>query len=113
MKPLLDDMLLDRLIRIDERQQGVYTERRPVALVDPTLRYFSADDVTFLDNAVENFQSHTGREVSASSHGVAWLTRKDGDPMPYDLALLSDARMTEAEEQKFLSLGEGRLWRTN
>jgi hypothetical protein len=32
----------------------------------------------------------TGMEASDESHGTAWKTRFNGDPMPYEAALLSN-----------------------
>ena len=112
MKPLLDEMVWDSLVRIDLRPAGYYTEQRPVALTDPSLRYFSPDDLAYLDSAIEAYRNHSGSEASQSSHGVAWGTRKDGDPMPYDLALLSDEPLTSGEIERFFELGRDRLWQS-
>lgn len=110
MRPLLDEMLRDDLIKIDPRPKGSFTEQRPIALVVPSLRYFSPDDLSYLDGSIMWFREHTGRGASKDSHGVAWETRKDGDTMPYDLALLSDDKLSDRERAKFLDLGRERHW---
>ena len=112
MLPVLQDLLRDGHIHIENRQQGALSEKRPISLVDPFLRYFSADDLAYLDAAIDYYRSHSGRGVSKDSHGIAWKTRDNGAPMAYDLALLSDDKMTEDDKQRFLSLGEERLWQS-
>ncbi len=112
MLPLLQEMQLAKLMRIEPVPVRNFTEHRPVALVEPSLRYFSPDDLVYLDAAVDYFWDYSGRAVSKESHGVAWETRSNGDPMPYDLALLSDERLTEAEATRFAHLGTKRGWQS-
>jgi hypothetical protein len=110
MYPLLQDMQRDGDMRIEKRPVGPFEEQRPFALVKPSMRYFSADDVGYLDSAIEAYWSFTGRDVSRDSHGVAWETRANGDPMPYDLALLSDETLSQREVTHFARLAEERGW---
>ena len=65
-------------------------EQRTIAVDKPDLRLFSDDDLTYVDRAIQHYWDKTGMETSDESHGVAWRTRKDNDPMPYELAFLSD-----------------------
>lgn len=112
MLPVLQDMQRDGVAVIERRPVGDFEERRPIALVEPSMRFFSADDVAYLDKAIEDYWSFTGRDVSKDSHGVAWETRGNGDPMPYDLALLSDDKLTRAEEDRFCRLAIERGWQS-
>ena len=112
MYPVLQDMQRDGDIRIDIRPVGSFKEMRPVALVQPSMRYFSADDVAYLDASIEGYWDHSARGVSRDSHGVAWETRENGDPMPYDLALLSDEKMAAWEVEQFTRLAEARGWQS-
>lgn len=113
MYPVLQEMQRNGDIRIERRPVGSFEEQRPSALVEPSLRYFSADDLSYLDAAIEAYWHHTGRGVSRDSHGVAWRTRANGDPMPYDLALLSDEKMSEDEVERFVEIGKSRHWKTH
>lgn len=112
MYPVLQDMQRDRDIRIDKRPVGSFEEQRPIAQVTPSMRYFSADDVAYLDGAIEAYWDFSGRDVSRDSHGVAWETRANGDPMPYDLALLSDDKLSDWEISFFGNLGRERGWQS-
>lgn len=110
MLPILDEMLSGGLMRIDIIPLGRFEEKRPVALASASLRYFSKDDLAYLDQAIEFYCTYTGRDVSEHSHGVAWKTRRDGDPMPYELALLSDDELSSDEQNKFAKLGLEHGW---
>lgn len=110
MPIVLDTLLADRALEIESRQVISFAEKRPVALLQPSLRWFSPDDLRYLDDAIKFYWEHTGRGVSKHSHGVAWETRTDGEPMPYDLALLSDDDLTPVEVAFFSRLGQERGW---
>lgn len=90
MLPLLTEMVRGGLLREDvtDFQDGV-KEYRSIALVEPQMHYFSAKDIQFVDAAVAYYWYLTGQETSDDSHGIAWSTRSNFDPMPYEAALLS------------------------
>jgi Antitoxin SocA-like, Panacea domain len=91
MLPVHKDMLRDGLIEMSLRDYGDgMVERRTVALSKPDLRFFTPDDLAYVEAAIRYYWDKTGTESSDDSHGAAWRTRRDGDPMPYELAFLSD-----------------------
>jgi hypothetical protein len=91
MLPIHRRMQQDALIRVDRRDLGDgYIEHRTIALVKPNLTLFDADDLGYVDASIRHYWDMTGSESSDESHGVAWSTRHDDDPMPYELAFLSD-----------------------
>ncbi len=90
MLPVYNEMLQTGLLNETNTDFGDgIVERRPVALVNPVLDLFSVDDLGFVGSAVNYYWHLTGMETSDDSHGVAWQTRADNDPMPYESALLS------------------------
>jgi len=114
MVSVLNEMLRDGLIQMRQIDLGEgYIEHRTIAAREPELGLFGFDDLAYVQRAIEHYWSMTGTESSDESHGVAWRTRKNGDPMPYEAALLSDrqpgaaqmARLTQLiESRKFVSL---------
>jgi hypothetical protein len=101
MLPVHRDMLRDGLIdvaRIDFGDDII--EHRTIARVDPKLKEFTEADISFIDAAIEYYWHKTGMETSDDSHGVAWKTRKNNDPMPYELALLSDRTLSKKYRQR-------------
>ena len=69
-------------------------EQRIIAKVAPALRFFSPDDLGFMDRAIERLWDMSARQASDFSHGVAWKTRDELDPIPYETAILSDEELS-------------------
>ena len=91
MVPIQNDMLRDGVIRTERRDFGDNViEQRTVALEEPDLSLFDQIDISYLDRAIAHYWEKTGTESSDESHGVAWKTRANGDPMPYEASFLSD-----------------------
>ncbi|MEM9734954.1 MAG: Panacea domain-containing protein [Pseudomonadota bacterium] len=99
-------------LRTDEIQVGQHTEKRPVALAQPNLKYFSPLDLDFLDGAIKHFWKHTGAAASEESHGIAWKTRELGENLPYQSALFSNATLSSREADKLAGLAKERGWKT-
>ena len=111
MPPLYGEMLQDGLIHVERIDLGDnFVEQRTIPDAEPELKLFSANDLFYVDSAIEYFWEKTGREASDDSHGVAWQSREDGDPMPYELAFLSDRRLGEAQGARLLELGKRSGW---
>jgi hypothetical protein len=111
MAPLYGEMLQDGLITINRVDLGEgYIEHRTIPEVKPELALFSPDDLRYVENSIGYYWELTGEEASDDSHGVAWQTRSDGDPMPYELALLSDARPNEHQARHLLEMAERLGW---
>ena len=92
MLPIHRDMQRDNIISIQRRDFGEgIVEYRTIAHMTPDLSMFSENDMKYVDASIRHYWDLTGTEASDESHGAAWKTRHDGDPMPYELALLSDA----------------------
>jgi len=111
MPPLLNEMLGAGLLKWGET--NVPNERRPVALASPVMRWFSPDDVRYLSEAIDHYRDLTATDASERSHGTAWDVRQDGDPMPYEAALLSDEGLPDETEQKLLQLAVKKGWRSH
>ncbi len=91
MAPLYGEMLQDDLITVQLIDFGDnIVEHRTIPKVKSELKFFSPDDLAYADHAIRYFWDLTGEETSDDSHGAAWRSRADGDPMPYELALLRD-----------------------
>ena len=113
MRPLLREMQRDRLIRIDPVDVGArLPEYRTVALVDSNLSRFTDDDLAFVDKSIEYYWNMTGTETSDDSHGVAWDTHHNGDPLPYELARLSDKPLSDRLMEKIAKKAEEQGWVT-
>ena len=111
MPPLLNDMLGSGLL--DWGQTNVPNERRPVAKANPMMKWFSPDDIRYLDEAIAHYQHLTASDASNQSHGTAWDVRENGDPMPYESALLADGALPNEVYEKMMSVGNKKGWRSH
>ena len=101
MLPLLNEMIQTGLLSEEVTNFGDgIEERRPVALNQPNMCYFSQDDIGYVGRAINYYWPLTGMETSDDSHGLAWQTRSDREPMPYQSALLSDRLPGAAQMQR-------------
>jgi antitoxin SocA-like protein len=113
-----NDMLRDNLIRIERIEFGQnedgedVVELRTIALADPNLEKFSTEDLNFVHRAIEYYWDMTGTETSDDSHGAAWRTHNNGDPLPYELARLSDRPLSRAMRQRITDHAKERGWAT-
>ena len=112
MAPLYNEMLQDDLITIERIDLGDnYIEQRTIPKVKSEIaKLFSDDDISYVKSSIEYYWELSGEETSDDSHGVAWRSRDDGDPMPYELALLSDASPSDAQAQRILEMADRLGW---
>lgn len=116
MKPLLAEMIQDGLLELkpfffgkDQSGEEII-EYRPIAKETPALRLFSMDDLSYVDAAIAYYRPLTGRETSDDSHGIAWASRNDLDPMPYESALLSDKTLQSAQLDRIVKMAREHDW---
>ena len=110
MLPVLDELQADGLLRIENIRIVDHDEHRPIALAEPVLTLFSRGDLDCLDRAISAYWDKSGRETSDVSHGVAWNSRTDGEPMPYELAYLSDAPIGASQRGRLLKMAMENSW---
>lgn len=109
MPRVYNDMLRDGLIRVERIDFGKndadedIIELRTIALVDPNLERFDADDLRFVDAAIAYYWEMTGTETSDDSHGTAWRTHTNGAPLPYELARLSDKPLSRRMKERIIA----------
>ena len=100
MMPIMNDLLREGLLMEELQSRGGKKEHRPVAKADPVLRFFSAEDLEFLDESLQHYWNKTGSEASDESHGLAWKSRNIGDAIPYEAAFFEDKPLPKAALQK-------------
>jgi hypothetical protein len=105
MKPLQNEMLQQGAIRIERRvYNDDIVELRTEPQDMPDISLFTAEDLSYVDASISHYWDMTGTESSDESHGVAWRTRANGDPMPYESALLSDREPQPAQQRRLAHL---------
>ncbi len=112
MLPVLNELQADNLLRIERSTVGGYEQQRPIALAVPNMTLFSPGDVACFDRAISLYWDKSGKETSDLSHGVAWKTHEDGEPIPYEMAYLSDEPLGSSQKSRLLGLAERFDWRS-
>ena len=113
MKPVHREMMEEGLITLEVVDFGDgIKEQRTIPLVPADLSLFSPEDIEFVERSIRYYWDLTGMETNDDSHGAAWLTRHNGDPMPYEAALLSDRRPGPAQMRRAHRMMEERRWTT-
>jgi len=111
MLPVHRDMLNNGLIVVERVDFGDgVVEQRTVPCVAPSLDFFDEADLHFVDESIKYYWDMTGAETSDESHGMAWKTRSNGDPMPYESAYLSDRALQPAQLAAMKKLMYDRGW---
>lgn len=81
------------------------TQKRIVALREPVLDCFSADDIAIVDRIIERLDGHNGSEVSDLSHTFpGWFLAEEGETIPYETVFLSDRPLSESEKAQAAEL---------
>ena len=109
-----NDLLRDGAIRVEKVDFGDgIVEKRTIALGRPNLKLFPPEDIAFVDSAIAYYWDMTGTETSDDSHGIAWKTHNNGDPLPYELARLSDKPLSDDQLRRLKDRAHASGWRTN
>jgi hypothetical protein len=87
---VLEEMKAEGDIVIREKQHYQYVQKRVVALRNPKLKSFSADDIALVEETIKECSSYDATTMSDRSHGTAWKVAGDRQQVPYEAFLLSD-----------------------
>jgi hypothetical protein len=104
MVPVINDLLRERLMVEEPRQRGDTIEHRAVPRADPVLKFFSPEDIAYLNESVRHYWDMTGTESSDESHGIAWKTRNLNEGIPYEAAYFEDRLLPNSTLERFADL---------
>ena len=110
MLPVRRALINEGAIRVEKVHVGPYEQHRIIALRDPVMQYFAADEVALVDEVISELWPQNATEVSDASHDVRWRTLNIEDSMPYEFAFLSDEAPTEADVHRFEELNRQYNW---
>jgi hypothetical protein len=113
MPRVLSDLLRDGMIELVETDFGDgIVEKKPVTGARPNLDYFTPEDMDFVEASISYYWDKTGIETSDDSHGIAWLSRMNGDPMFYELSYISDQQIGPKQRMRLLDRAKKGAWRS-
>lgn len=94
LRPIRSEMEANGDIRVRMTDYRGRVQHRTIALRDADLSIFSGDEIALVDKVIDALSTMNGKELSDWSHGRAWKTRNNQDPMPYESTFLSDEYVT-------------------
>ena len=89
--PLQDELLSEGLVKLEERQRGPHAQRVTVALAEPDLAVFSAEELQVIEEVLADLRPHGAIQVSELSHerSAGWNLVEIGEVIPYGSAFVS------------------------
>ena len=97
--PAIDALKRENALAEKTRGYYGYPQRWYVALRDPDLTQFTAEDIAIVDEVVDRLRGKTGADVSHLSHTfVGWRAAKMNEDIPYETAWISSAPLSEEAE---------------
>lgn len=107
MLPILKQMESARMIARAERTHYGKVQKRVVALRDPDLSLFSAQEIMLVTDLISEFHGKNATDVSEFSHRFrGWQLAEPGEDIPYQMALVRFGRPTDADRQHALAHGD-------
>lgn len=110
--------MLPRLNELVERQDIAIRnvdflgrpQKRPIALRNADLSVFGAVDIAMLAKVIRDSWGKSATAVSSDSHRMEWMTRADGDDIPYEASWLSNAPVSAPEVERTQALAAQHGW---
>jgi len=95
--PMQDELLWWEDARVERRERGPYTQLVTIALRSADPEIFPADEREIIDRVIEALQPLDARGASELSHehSAGWNLMAEGEPIPYESALISTQRPPE------------------
>ena len=85
-----DSMVGKDIVIRTQATLGDREQQRVIAMREPDLSLFSAEDIAIVDQVIELVWKLNAEQVSNMSHGLAWLAAKDKERIPYQAAYIND-----------------------
>lgn len=100
-----DGLLADKSARMVRRDVGADRPlTRLVALREPDLSLFSAEQLAFVDAVLDGLRDSTGTAVSNKTHLLAgWRLAKHQEDIPYETAFLGQATRADLDRGRELA----------
>ena len=102
------DLERSKSAHIDKRLVFGYTQTRLVADRPADLdRYFSAEDISLVEQVLERLKWSNAADVSALSHlDMGWKLAADGEAIPYFSVYLADVDLSESDKARAVELAQ-------
>jgi hypothetical protein len=95
---VLDDLQARGDLQILERTFHGFQQALPIAMRDPDLELFTAEEIAVVDEAIELLWLCTAKEASDRSHQmIGWIAAQIGEEIPYQTGSVDVIEPDEAD----------------
>jgi hypothetical protein len=104
--PITKKMIAAKTLAIQERDHYGKTQKVPIALREADLKLFSPEEIAVVTDVLSAFRKNNARGISALSHKFdGWKLAKDGETIPYEVALVQFKKPKQRDIEKALAMG--------
>ena len=87
--PIREEMEGEDDVVLIKRQWRGHEQHRLIALREPDLSIFSAAEIALVDKLISSWWGRNANEISNKSHKfIGWQFARDGETIPYNVALV-------------------------
>jgi len=98
MPIVMNELLSTESVAVHKVAYHGYQQNKALALRDPDLSLFTAEEISLVCQLIESNWGRNAAHMSALSHNfIGWQLAKDGEPIPYSIALVSEREPTPDE----------------
>lgn len=105
MLPVVNEMIENHELAIRKNDYYGKDQQRAFALQDPDTSRFHFAETELVDRVLEHFRGKNAAEMTIMSHQfVGWRLAKQGETIPYSVALVGSREPTTEERKRGLEL---------
>lgn len=105
--PVQETLINEGRAAIKRTKNYGYTQNRLIALQEPDLSLFSAEEIAEVDRIIAALTDYTGSQASDLSHRfVGWKAAGDRESIPYSTVFLSNREPTADEHERGLKIAQ-------
>jgi len=105
--PVRDELTNEGWAVIKKTKYHGYNQNRLIALREPDLSLFTAEEIAEVDRVISELADYTGTQTSTLSHlFVGWKAAGDKETIPYSTVFLSNREPTADENQRGLKIAQ-------
>lgn len=110
--PMQSDLVTAGDAVVVERERFGYPQKKVLALRDPRLDLFSADEIAIVDRVLGALRQHNAASVSELSHrtGIGWEMAEDREEIPYQTIFVSTDPLTPRDIRRAQELAKEHGW---
>ena len=107
MLPVLRQMSENNSLCMAERDYYGRSQKIPIALREPHLDSFSAEEIAIVTDVIEGLKRKNAKGISSLSHKFpGWKLAREGEIIPYEVALAIFAKPRQQDIKNTLSMKE-------